>query len=67
MCSLYTRNINNKNNLYKLYRVELSVGIEGMLVQDSPQTESPYVVCLSKTLYPLLSTGSTQEDPTRHA
>ena len=25
-----------------------------------------YVVSLSKTLYPLISTGSTQEDPSRH-
>ena len=25
-----------------------------------------YFVSLSKTLYPLLSTGSTQEDPTQH-
>ena len=26
----------------------------------------PYVVSLSKTLYPLLVTGSTQEDPSQH-
>ena len=34
------------------------MGMEVLLVQDS--LESLYVVSLSKTLYPLLSTGSTQ-------
>ena len=38
------------------------LGIKGLLVPDSPLTESPCGVPLSKTLYPLLSTGSSQED-----
>ena len=39
--------------------------IKGLLVQVSPLTES-LVVCLSKTIYVLLSTGSTQEDRPQH-
>ena len=37
--------------------------IEGLQVPASP---GHCVVCMSKTLYPLLSTGSTQEDPSWH-
>ena len=39
--------------------------IEGLLVRASPPEESLRCV-VSKTLYPLLSTGSTQEHSSRH-
>ena len=42
----------------------IRLGIEGLLVQASLQGVS--VVSLSKTHYPLLSTGSSQEDLSQH-
>ena len=38
----------------------------GLRVSGSEPHRRYCVVSLSKTLYPLLSTGSTQEDPSQH-
>ena len=54
-------------------KVELSGSVGRMLDWElkgcyfkSHCRRSHYVMSLSKTLYPLLSTGSTQEDSSRH-
>ena len=40
--------------------------IKELLVRDTLFAESLHVVSLSKRLYPLLDTDSTQEDLSRH-